>query len=90
LSGFCPGSPRAPSPATRASGTTFDSVGWAATNSASFAVACRRSSSLTMWYRSKTERVLCPVRVMATRSGNPAADQVACDRARRNVDRLGA
>ena len=30
------------------------------------------SRSLTMLYRSNTHRVLCPVRIMATRSGTPA------------------
>lgn len=37
----------------------------------SFDPAFRRSASLTMLYRSKIERVLCPVMVMATRSGIP-------------------
>lgn len=36
---------------------------------ASFLAASLRSPSLTMLYRSKTERVLCPEILMSTRSG---------------------
>jgi len=37
--------------------------------------APRRSPSLTMLYRSKTERVLCPVRFVATHLTQMPADQ---------------
>ena len=38
----------------------------------SFRATSWRSAGLTIWYRSNTARVLCPVTFMATRSGTPA------------------
>ncbi len=43
---------------------------------ASFRATSLRFPGLTMWHRSNTARVLCPVTIIATRSGMPRVDHV--------------